>query len=147
MRLSPCRGPGRWWMLFLLALGTAGCSGRPTGTVSGTVSFKGTPLKGGHVIFLPSEEGGAAIWADIGEDGRYTANKVPAGPVQVGVETEKLRQWITTHQYKRPSSSESPGAALAKRYVWIPPQYADPHKSGLTCTVESGWQSHDIDLK
>jgi hypothetical protein len=52
----------------------------------------------------------------------------------------------------KPSSTASTAAAAKKKppepkYVKIPETYADPDKSGLTYTVKSGKNVHDIEMQ
>jgi len=85
--------PARLVMLVVLAgaLAVAGC-GRSSGTVTGTVTYKGKALKGGSVVFIPPAGGQAAtVSAQIGEDGTFTAEKVPVGDVKVTVDTSYLK--------------------------------------------------------
>ena len=55
MSWPPLRELGRWgtFLVLLVLVGVSGCGS--TGSVSGKVSYKGTPLKGGTVTFLSSE--------------------------------------------------------------------------------------------
>src|SRR5205085_628371 len=93
MRLSSWGSPGRWLGALALVVGLAvvGCGGKGgTGTVSGKVTYKGAPLKGGRVGFATANK--QNVVADIGEDGSYTAPDVPTGPAKVTVVTSYLAQ-------------------------------------------------------
>ncbi len=144
-----------WGRFIALAvtLGLAGCEGNPTVTVVGQVTYKGVILKGGNVTFV-STEGKASRSTQIGEDGRYTLEKVPVGKVAICVDTAFLdpskRPKIT---YKQPPGAKPPGgymppdpAKLAERYTKIPAKYAKPETSGLTYTVENSKQDKNINL-
>jgi hypothetical protein len=132
-------------------LGASGCGG--SGTVSGTVSYAGKPLKGGNVIFVGSE-GKRSISGSIQEDGSYTLAKVPPGPVTVCVETESLnpgakalaRHYTPPPGMQAPAGLDEGNASTAKLYVKIPEKYSKPDQSGLSYTVKSGSQKYDIDL-
>lgn len=138
--------------VLLLSCGLlAGCGGSK-GTVSGKVSYKGQPLKGGNVSIV--SKAGGALNSTIGEDGTYKISQVPLGPATITVETRSLRpvsQKSMPGPYaKAPKDALPPGldsSGDAKHYVPIPEQYADPEKSGLSLDVKSGSQPHDIDLK
>jgi hypothetical protein len=138
-------------LLGLLFLVVLGCS-PSVGTVNGTVSYKGTMLKGGTVTFLAPD--GKAASCEIKEDGHYTVDKVPTGPVKISVETKSLAVSARAPSYSPPPGVTPPGgykppdrAEKAKRYVPIPETYSDPEKSGLSYTVKPGMQDYNITLQ
>ncbi|HZU04160.1 MAG TPA: hypothetical protein VFA10_31155 [Ktedonobacteraceae bacterium] len=145
----------------LLLLGslllTAGCGGS-YGVVFGKISYKGKPLKGGTISFIPAS--GGVVTVSIQEDGSYKINRVPIGPVTITVSTLSIRPPSKGGGGKPmtpPPGTLPPGidltppgmnvADLEKRYMPIPKQYSDPAKSGLTYIVQRGKQIYDIDLK
>jgi hypothetical protein len=163
-------GLGRWLVCLALGvvLGVAGCNTGPaSGTVSGKVSYKGAPLKGGTVMVFPTGEGKNPVSAEIKEDGTYTAEKVPTGPAKLSVETESLKPpmvmgqgpaggggsagkkyqppppdpKVKTEPYAPPDPSER-----AKRYVKIPEKYSNPDSSGLTTMVKTGNNEFNIEI-
>lgn len=154
MCLSPLRGLGRWgtFLVLLVPLGFTGCSS--SGTVSGKVSYKGTPLKGGSVTFI-SSPGKPSASTQINEDGSYTVAQVPAGAVKICVDTQMLNPAgkAKAPKYSPPPGMQSPypvsgdTADPGKRYMPIPADYADPEKTTLTLTVKGGRQDFNIDLK
>jgi hypothetical protein len=142
-----------WAGLLFLPLGLllSGCGSSSLATVSGKVSYKGQPLKGGVVSIFP-EKGGGAQRASIEADGTYKISKVPVGPAKITVDTSSLRP-VPQKSLPGPYAN-APKEALPKdlqgdpeHYVPIPDHYADPDKSGLTLDVKSGKNNHDIDLK
>jgi hypothetical protein len=153
MGLSP------WWgvrtLLVIPALAAvlmaAGCGGTSTATVSGKVSYNGSPLKAGNVTFFPKEQ--PPVSTRIGEDGSYSLLKVPIGEVTICVETKSVNpsrlSKIPKMNVPKDKVSPNPGTdleKLAKLFTPIPDKYADPATSGRTYTVTSGAQTHDIDL-
>jgi hypothetical protein len=156
--------------LLVLPLGllVAGC-GSSHGTVSGKVSFRGQPLRGGTVSIIP--QAGGALTGEIKQDGTYTIAKVPTGPAKVAVETASVRPsamgggqargpagYYAKMAKEAPSGTPSgadptqfiPGGQKPsdpKKYVPIPEQFGDVEKSGVTLTVTGGKQPFDIDLK
>jgi hypothetical protein len=153
-------------------LGAAGC--QSYGDVTGKVTYKGQPLKGGSVTFTTPGKG--SVSAPIGEDGSYTASHVPAGDAKIAVETKSVGPPAPTSvggmaigsgrgpmvkgppKMTAPKDSDLPKDAHApmstappkvdyKRYVKIPEQFGDPEQSGLTLKVTGGPQTHNIDLK
>ncbi len=140
-----------------LLLLIVGCGSN--GTITGTVTFNGTPLPSGTIMFVP-ENGQPSVNAPI-SDGKYTIDKVPSGPAKVVVHS-------TVNEGGRPSPMQMAmqrsggkvpedvpegarklmeGAAQAKKGIKIPDDYSDPEKSTLTYTVKGGKQTHNIDLK
>src|SRR5438093_4818237 len=70
---------------FLLAV--AGCGrGGGVGNVSGEVKYNGQPLPDGNIAFISTVGEKQAIRGKI-TDGRYSLTNVPAGPVEVTVQT------------------------------------------------------------
>jgi hypothetical protein len=134
--------------------------------VSGKVLYKGKPLTGGVVTFLPAS--GGCVNAKIKEDGSYSMAKAPPGKVKVGVVStsskpppsptvakmvremkgKKKREFTQEELDKRPPEfrdaleySSGPG-----KVVEIPKKYNDAEKSGLEYEVVGGKEEHDIDL-
>ena len=153
MRVSSRRSGLRLAGVFLLAtsFGLLGCGSSSPGTVSGKVYLKDKLLKGGNVTFLTADKK-ISQSAKIGEDGSYTIENIPAGPIKIAVETMSLKQAASVPRNNAPPGQKSPNSSavdpkeLMKRYVPIPEKYADPSESGLEYTVKSGKQDHDIKL-
>jgi hypothetical protein len=137
---------------------SVGCGSN--GTITGTVTYNGTPIPEGSIMFHP-DNGAPSVSTTI-VDGKYTAEKVPPGPAKVSVVsvfTEAMdvtpMQRAMQGGLKPKEGAEIPegarklmaGAAQAKKGVKIPDDYASPSTSGLSYTVQGGKQNHDIDLK
>lgn len=136
--------------------------------VSGRITYKGGPLKGGNVTFHPAS-GGVYSFA-IRPDGNYTATDVPDGDMVVTVNTESLNP---AKQEKprvygegqavgdgKPLAVPSPDFIKSKlknpppdvpvaqpEYMKIPEKYSDKTKSGLSVTLSPGNQTRSFDLK
>jgi hypothetical protein len=137
----------------------AGCSAK--GTVSGKVQYRSQPLPGGSVIFVPDQ--GAPLSTLIQEDGRYMIQNVPPGNVKIAVETDSASSFadVIPKMQRVPKgalmgppreafpkgAADGPSPQTKGKRVPIPQQYGDPDKSGLTYTVKSGKQEHNIELK
>jgi hypothetical protein len=135
-----------------------GCSSElPTGEVSGTVSFKGQPIPIGRITFAADD--GREVFGAISH-GQYSVPKAPAGPVRIAISsivslaTPKASAQPGRAQAARrvmrglpPVSKDDASSAAPKPGIKIPEKYANPSTSGLTFQVETGPQTHDIDLR
>jgi hypothetical protein len=126
-------------VVVLMGMSLSGC-GRPTGSVSGKVTYQGKPLTSGLVIFV-DKDGFVSQPAGIEVDGSYAAQGVYVGPTKVCVETHPL-------------SGGDGGPALTKdgkevpraRYVPIPAKYKDAKQTELSLDVKSGANLFDIEV-
>lgn len=117
-----------WAALSLAATSTLaflmGCGPEPQvdenrTSISGVVTFNGTPLKAGTIRF-DSRDSPIGTSTSISADGRYGTNRIPLGQNLVTIETKSL-QYGSPHLYTK-----------------IPEKYADPSRSGLTVEVKAG---------
>jgi hypothetical protein len=124
----------------------AGCSNQ--GSLSGKVTYKGTPLNGGQVSFVGANN--VTRTAMIDADGNYSIDKVPVGELKIGVVTAAAKIPVPGMAKKMDASKMGgPAGASAQepaKGTNIPAKYNDPEKSGLTYTMKSGAHKHDIDL-
>lgn len=145
----------------MLLVGTllVGCTrvGEQQAEVSGKVSYKGKPLPGGVITFAAPR--GYTATAVISPEGTYKL-KAPVGEVQIGVDNRMLDK----NSPKQKQAEKRSGAGRLKMptevasklekgkqevtgsYVFLPSRFADPTKSGLTYTVKTGAQTHDVEL-
>jgi len=138
----------RFFLLLSVLMVLAGC-GEPTASVSGTVKFKDQPLPSGTVLFHGPD--GRVEHAVIGEGGKYALANAPLGPVRIAVKSHAAQPTGMPGAGKPPPGAKDHAPAQGEkrdgRYVPIPPRYADPETSGLSHTVRTGSQTHDIDLR
>lgn len=169
-RFFPRRLGSALVLVGVLGVLLPGCS-RPTGSISGKVTYQGKPLKGGNVSFQ-STEGRESFAATIGEDGTYSVPKIIGGSYKVCVETDSLKpSGGAPGMSKGPSDPKDakagppPGAQIPegykvdntamgaraaenrKRYVQIPPAYAKPETTDLAYEFKGGTETYDINLK
>ena len=135
-------------LLTGLLVGTLlpGC-GKPKGSVSGQVTFNGTPLKSGFVTFLP--EKGAAVDSPIDSEGKYSVKNVPVGKAKISIRSQAGTSQEAFSQIKDPKNPKEMMQALKPKPSgqMLPQNYNDPDKSGLTFEVKQGPQEHNIELK
>jgi hypothetical protein len=114
----------------------AGCgSSRPkTISVSGTVTYKKSPLKGANVIFAPRDRTlGRTAYGTTDGNGMYQLWTFKPDDGAVPADYNVAIICKTTDKGKTKSA--------------IPENYASPDKSGLKATVASGQQEHRFDLQ
>lgn len=159
--------------LVLIAAALVGCS-RPTATVTGKISYNGTPLKGGTVSFHNTEQK-ESFGGIIEENGTYFVPTIYAGNYKIVVETESIKPRVGggSMSYKKNTKKDEPaekpldpaikekvpegyhpsnpgdaGAARAgKRFVQIPAEYGIAESTKLSYTVVGGAQTYDLELK
>ena len=123
--------------LTMLVLVAAGChkgrSARPTGTVSGTVSRAGTPLKLGEINYIDSATG-TGFSATIDSSGLYTiAEPVPVAKYNVAISAPTV-------------APDEKVTSEIKRFP-VAKKYANATTSGLTAEVKEGENKIDFNLK
>jgi hypothetical protein len=127
-----------WLAVLLCGAVSTGCGGGKA-KVTGTVTYRGTPLPVGTVTFFAANNqivGSAPI-----RDGKYEMKDVPSGPMKISVSTPPAVKPDRRH----PPPADMPGGA-ATPSVQLPPKYNSPTESGLTYEVKGGSQEHSIDL-
>jgi Carboxypeptidase regulatory-like domain len=158
-------------VIALAAVGVVGCSSNAK--LTGKVTYKGTPLKGGTVTLIPVGSG-VTFSTMIEPDGTYTFDQMRSGKYKVCVETESLKPAPAaegptyggksrTMDKSKIKNTPPPGAHMpegyamadpfnsgpseaSKRYVAIPPEYSAPGTTTLEVEVKGGSQQHDIPL-
>jgi hypothetical protein len=136
-------------LLLLATLGTSGCFGSK-GDVSGTVTFQGKHLSSGAVVIVGSDN--QPMHADIQADGSYKVEGVPVGQARITVHSPDpaLRPLKKKGKAKsRPDDRAEPPAGSPNRANWfpIPARYGNLDQSGLSVSVNSGPNTHNITLK
>ncbi|MBP3954823.1 hypothetical protein J8F10_05945 [Gemmata sp. G18] len=124
--------------------------------MSGSLTYKGQPIKAGTMAFHTPE--GTTYAAQISTDGTYSAADLPEGELVVTVNTEHLNPARkppaatgrdTEKRMKMMQSRQQPqGSAVVpdEPYIKIPEKYSNPKTSPLTITLQSGRQVHNFDL-
>lgn len=149
-----------WRGLWLAALGMfllAGCLGksRPTGTVSGKVSYKGKAVAAGCLVTFVSEQGFAAL-GTVDAAGTYQLRlagkpEIPALKYNVSVTSPGVSGPEMSDEDERKLMAGDP-ETIAKfsgrpQAAALPRKYADEFNSGLSYEIKEGANTFDIELK
>lgn len=147
-----------------LAVFSSGCGGPPArATVKGRVTLGDKPLTVGNVIFSAKDgKDGMMGTATIDKDGNYVLHDAPVGDANISVMVprlppgglEMMRRMKNSPGMKESESVDPNDSSkrisimgnIPENLVPIPDKYGDPSTSGLTYTVKSGEQTHDIKL-
>jgi hypothetical protein len=106
------------------------------GTVSGTISVDGAPVKSGSIAFFPTDGKSSTSGAEI-VDGQYTATVAP-GTARVEIHVPRV-----IGQRKAYDTPDSPMMEIVGEA--LPAKYNDA--SELTLDVKLGENRQDYDLK
>jgi hypothetical protein len=126
----------------------SGC-GKPTGDVSGQVSYKGKALEYGSVTISCAD--GSMSGGEINPDGTYLVKGVPIGKGRVAVtaiDPKKIEANRQAVKEMKDSQKPNPGRPNfdPKTYDSIPTKYGDPTTSGLELDVKTGKNEFNIPL-
>jgi hypothetical protein len=136
-------------VLLAAALAAAGCGESRTGTLTGTVSYRGKPVVYGVVLVQCAD--GTRSATNIRPDGSYTVERLLAGPVKIGVNSpeppDAAAQSAAAAQPARPAGPP-PNLPAVDKSKWfnIPDELGDPETSGKSTTVTAGTTHFDIQL-
>jgi hypothetical protein len=113
----------------------AGCSKGPAlATVTGTVTYKGQPLKEGTITFIPA-------------DGRSATGKIVAGKI-TEVSCYDINDGVPVGKHKVLIHSAQEGADMyAPSKSLIPEKYGSLDKSELTADIKPGENTVTFDLQ
>ncbi|MBI1347990.1 hypothetical protein GC163_17080 [bacterium] len=132
----------RMCVLLGLLFPMTGCGGSapeaPTGTVSGTITIKESPLTAGRVNFVAST-GGASGFADLASDGTYSIpGRLPVGDYSVYLSPVGLGD---------APPSENPAQDKPTPLEGVDKKYLDPATTDLKASVQAGKNSFPFDLQ
>jgi hypothetical protein len=142
----------RIFPLFLvLAFGCGSNNPNAPASVSGEVTYKGSPVRGGTVTFHSQDAGSYKVM--IHPDGTYSGTDLPAGEMLATIETESAKTIADKSAYGdyenyklSPPPDGRKTTSTSGQYVEIPEKYANKNRSGLKVTLTSGRQTHNFDL-
>ncbi len=134
----------------------AGCSSSDTAeslgaTVSGSVTYNGSPVDGAMVTFRPASEGAQGAFARTDAEGKYELSSSAAATSGVVPGEYNVTVTKTEVGQSNVASEEDPdynpyAAGPSKPKSVLPKKYADAKTSGLEFTVTSGENDLPIEL-
>jgi hypothetical protein len=131
------KGASYFWLSWALIGFSLGCSADvKQGTVSGTVTLDGQPLKSGTIRFDSADGRSIAVDASI-VDGKF-GKKMPPGDKRVSITSPKV-----IGKKKMYDTPDSPVYDVTEEL--LPKRYNA--ESTLTMTVKVGEQEHPFELK
>lgn len=143
------RSFGKFCFLVLVALPVCSfiaCSGEerlefPKSSLEGKVTFKGKPVPYALIIVTGGEQS-AQGHAD--EDGNFLIERVPSGPVTIGVNTDAGRGKMMGEVMSARQSGKAPPS-----FVDVPPKFFDPNSSGIETVIQDakGVNRFDIEIR
>jgi hypothetical protein len=133
--------------LLLAALAAGGCGPR-FGSIAGTVTYQGKPIRWGcvKVIWMGAPGPPNAASAVLNQDGSYEVGKVPAGS------TVKIYLQVPVVPMGGLLGGGRPNPEVIKKlqeklgYVELPEKYTQPDTSGYSIEVKQGVNVFDIDV-
>lgn len=66
-----------------------GCA-KPVGAITGKVTYKGAPLKGGKILYYSDDDATRVVGTTINEDGTFEVPSILAGSYKVCIDTSSL---------------------------------------------------------
>jgi hypothetical protein len=147
----------RLFALLLIPCVAIGCgsgNSQVPGSLSGKITYKGQPLKGGMLKFFASADS-TGYDGIISPSGNYNATDIPIGDLIVTVDTEHLKaagkpKGKDADKYtKMGGQAPPPGITPVKSedlYTEIPKKYNSTKTSPLKVTVSKGKSTKDIEL-
>lgn len=108
------------------------------GELKGSVSYKGTPLNSGSILFQC--EAGPVESVEIQGDGTYVIAGLPKGPAKISVQVSKPPQPGPDGVITNEPGTYEPNPVL------IPQKFGNVETSGLSVEVEGAQQTFDIAL-
>lgn len=150
----------RWVVAVALAAVLAGCFSRSrpaTYPVSGTVTWKGRPVEGARVVFVPQDPGGQAAAGITDAQGRYRLTTFVEGD---GALEGEYRVKVTKYDIRNPTQAEKQAYLSIEdeqkmRFAGdelptpparnlLPKQYEDENSSGIVHKVPRQASTLDI---
>jgi len=124
------------------AVTMTGCNSKTV--VSGTVTYKASPLASGEVSFVSAS--GESRSGLINSDGTYEIVDPPSGPITVVITSTRIQAGAGGPQKGSPITGNLKDVKAGVVLSNIPAAYGDVKTSPLRYTVVSGKQTTDFNL-
>jgi len=133
-------------VLLPILLAVAGGCNR-TATVTGKVTYQGRPVTYGSVIFQSADKTARA--GVIAADGSYRVEGVLPGRATIAVISQNPAKGRSVVRVGKPAPTATGASPSEPATGWfpLPARFESPASSGLSCEVDPGPSSHDIELK
>lgn len=133
--MPSCSSRLRWLFLAGCVVGVSACgSAQPKGSLSGTVTYKGNPIKQGQLQIFSQEVGIGAV-APIA-DGKFALEE----PVPVGTYQAAVAPLFAPPDPTQPSTAQN-------RPLDIPLKAQNEKTSGLSVTIKEGANQAELALQ
>lgn len=132
-----------WLSIGLITAGCsmlAGCGGSNLATVRGNVTFDGTPLETGSIVFEPAD-GIGPVAGGIIENGQYLLSDDSAA--MPGTKIVRITAARPTGR-KIEGGPPSPPGTLVDEVIYVPDRYGKD--STQSVQLEAGESTHDFEL-
>lgn len=127
-----------------------GPKGKKGGTVTGTIQYKGKPVNGALLRFLPISGEGEEVKVPVTQEGTFRSSDVPPGEYKIVVEGTKpppevmkmMEQMKDAEMKKKYQQTHSEAPTIE-----FPDKYKKAGSTDLKCTVAQGkTESLKLDL-
>jgi hypothetical protein len=138
--------------ILVAAVLLAGCGPKraATGTVSGTITYKGKPVNGAVLHFYPAKGGAAeTVMIPVNQEGAFDASGVPPGDYKVVVQPSKGTSGPSTKGMSKAKLDEMKGKLDEMKTpatIPIPKKVQDVGSTNLTCSVTTGKQEVTLEV-
>jgi hypothetical protein len=137
----------------LLLLAGCGSSRPQSGVVTGKITYKGQPVNGASLMLYPTKPGeGAGVTIPVDQEGNFRAADVPLGEYKVVVEGAREQSNIPPGPANMTPEEKEKRKELmekmkTKATIPFPSKYTNEKTTDLTCTVNKGEQTVNLELK
>lgn len=140
-------------LALLLLAGLVGCGSRHrSGTVSGTLTYRGKPVSDAALLLYPSDGSrGDPLTIPVDHDGEFSILDLPPGEYTIAVQgAEGQPKEVTLSSFPPEKRAEIKAKLDEMVYPSTPPfpkKYKNPRTSDFQCTITGQNQTLDLEMK